>query len=54
MQLRVLIPDDVGDPLKLVRDCLEAANLGAETGYAKPSLEDVFVAATMQRHPEAA
>ena len=54
IQLRVLVPDSASDPLGVVTRRLAASGVRAETRLARPSLEDVFVAATMQRHPEAA
>ena len=48
VRLRVLIPDQIDDPLTLVNGELTAANLDAETEMVSPSLEDVFVAATLE------
>jgi ABC-2 type transport system ATP-binding protein len=47
MRLRVLIPDTVSVPLALVDQVLAATNLVAETELVPASLEDVFVAATL-------
>jgi hypothetical protein len=47
MRLRVLIPDTVSVPLALVDQVLAATNLEAETELVPASLEDVFVAATL-------
>ena len=54
VQLRVLVPDIERDPLALVRDALESAGVDAEVDVVRPSLEDVFVAATMEDAREAA
>ena len=48
MRLRVLIPDTNSDPLSLVDRVLVAMNLEASTEIVSASLEDVFVAATME------
>ncbi len=48
IRLRVLIPETVGDPLSLVDRVLTDANLQAGTELVSPSLEDVFVAATLE------
>jgi ABC-2 type transport system ATP-binding protein len=48
IRLRVLIPDTIDDPLALVNRKMTAANLDATTEMVSPSLEDVFVAATLE------
>jgi len=48
MRLRVLLPNTIGDPLSLVDRVLTAHALEATTGIVSPSLEDVFVAATLE------
>jgi len=50
MRLRVLLPNTIGDPLSLVDRVLTAHALEATTGIVPPSLEDVFVAATLETH----
>jgi ABC-2 type transport system ATP-binding protein len=47
VRLRVLIPDSVLRPLELVEAALAKQSVSAECAAAKPSLEDVFVAVTM-------
>lgn len=46
IRLRVLIPEQYGDPLQLVQQTLKAAAMDAEAGIVRASLEDVFVAVT--------
>ena len=48
MRLRVLIPDTISNPLPLVDRVLASANLDAKTEHVSASLEDVFVAATLE------
>ncbi len=48
VRLRVLIPVRHDDPLRLVEDALKASGVSATTALATPSLEDVFVAVTME------
>jgi len=48
MRLRVLIPDTNSDPLFLVDRVLAAMNLKASTEIVSASLEDVFVAVTIE------
>ena len=48
IRLRVLIPVEFPDPLKIVNDCLARDGLAAKTEIAAPSLEDVFVAVTQK------
>jgi len=48
IRLRILIPVEYLDPLKLINDCLARDGLTAKTGIAAPSLEDVFVAVTQK------
>ncbi len=47
MRLRVLLPDSINDPRSLVDRVLTARALDATTEIVPPSLEDVFVAATL-------
>ena len=47
IRLRVLIPDIVGDPIALVDTALQRAGVEAETSLSEATLEDVFVAVTM-------
>ena len=54
IRLRVLIPESVEDPLQLVRHSLDNHKVSAETRIVAPSLEDVFVAVTMQPGQRAA
>lgn len=48
VRLRVLVPESFPDPLETIRNVLSAAQLDARTIKAEASLEDVFVAVTMQ------
>ncbi len=50
VRLRVLIPNTISDPLSLVDRVLTAKVLDATTEIVPPSLEDVFVAATLTTH----
>ncbi|MEJ2171683.1 MAG: ABC transporter ATP-binding protein [Woeseiaceae bacterium] len=54
IRLRVLIPERVNDPLRLVNDALRAGRVAAESRVVAASLEDVFVAVTMKPEPQAA
>ncbi len=54
VQLRVLVPDTVGDPIGVVSKPLEDAGIRAAVVDSRPTLEDVFVAATMKDRREAA
>ena len=47
MRLRVLLPNTINDPRSLVDRVLTARALNATTEIVPPSLEDVFVAATL-------
>ena len=47
VRLRVLIPERYDNPIDIVRDALAGDNVSGETQMATPSLEDVFVAVTM-------
>jgi ABC-2 type transport system ATP-binding protein len=47
VRLRVLVPGRVDDPLALVERRLAETQVEATTGIVAPSLEDVFVAATL-------
>ena len=47
MRLRVLLPNTINDPRSLVDRVLTARALDATTEIVPPSLEDVFVAATL-------
>ena len=48
MRLRVLVPTRHAEPELLVRARLQAAGVEASARLASPSLEDVFVAATLK------
>ncbi len=54
MRLRVLIPETVGDPLALVDKQLHQRGVPASSSLVEASLEDVFVAVTMDREEQAA
>jgi ABC-2 type transport system ATP-binding protein len=47
VRLRVLVPENVTEPERLVADALSGNSLTATTTLSTPSLEDVFVAATL-------
>ncbi len=47
MRLRVLVPEKISDPLALVNRVFADANVEASTEIVSASLEDVFVAATL-------
>jgi ABC-2 type transport system ATP-binding protein len=49
VRLRVLIPERIGEPVRLVESALAARQLSADVRKTPASLEDVFVAATMDR-----
>ena len=51
IRLRVLIPADIEQPLELVRNALSSAGTHAEVELTSASLEDVFVAVTMDEQP---
>jgi ABC-2 type transport system ATP-binding protein len=48
IRLRVLIPEQVGDPVSLVESALEKNGLRSDCKLVAPSLEDVFVAVTLE------
>jgi ABC-2 type transport system ATP-binding protein len=48
-RLHALVDPDARDPEKLLRDALATAGVAAQVERARPSLEDVFVAATRGR-----
>ncbi len=54
IRLRVLIPESTNDPIRLVREALDAAGLSGKLELTRPSLEDVFVAVTSRERKEAA
>ena len=54
IRLRVLIPEQVDAPLERVETALAGAGIAAECALTTPSLEDVFVAATLDETREAA
>ncbi|MDX1500614.1 MAG: ABC transporter ATP-binding protein [Woeseiaceae bacterium] len=54
IRLRVLIPEQVDRPLERVETALAGAGIEAECALTTPSLEDVFVAATLDETREAA
>ena len=49
VRLRVLIPERIGEPVRLVESALAALQVSADVRKTPASLEDVFVAATMDR-----
>lgn len=49
IRLRVLVPDSCKEPVALVQSLLTAAGIDAKIAVTQPSLEDVFVAVTLQR-----
>ncbi|MGH8193613.1 MAG: ABC transporter ATP-binding protein, partial [Woeseiaceae bacterium] len=51
VRLRVLIPQEVADPLDLIRKALADGGIAAESRAVGASLEDVFVAATQKDGP---
>ena len=54
VRLRVLIPETVADPLGLVDGQLQEHDVAAGSKLVEASLEDVFVAVTMDREERAA
>jgi len=54
MRLRALVPEEIPDPDTIVRRALSAAHVDAVVELTEPSLEDVFVAATMPSTQQAA
>ena len=48
-RLRVLVPQDIPDALNSVTEALSSRNIVAESTLVAASLEDVFVAATLDR-----
>jgi ABC-2 type transport system ATP-binding protein len=54
VRLRVLIPQSVADALKLVNKVLAEHNISADTHLSNASLEDVFVAVTLEPEQRAA
>lgn len=54
IRLRVLIPEAIEDPLARVAAALAADKVSAEPVLSTPSLEDVFVAATLPGRDKAA
>ena len=48
IRLRVLIPANFTDPLKIIADCLNLKSISARTEMVSASLEDVFVAVTQK------
>jgi ABC-2 type transport system ATP-binding protein len=54
VRLRVLIPDQVADALGLVENALAAHGIDADTHITDASLEDVFVAVTLEPEKKAA
>ncbi len=51
VRLRVLIPQEVADPLELIRKALADGGIAAESRVVGASLEDVFVAVTQKDRP---
>ena len=54
VRLRVLIPEEFGDPAGIVDSALRRAGLDAEAECSSASLEDVFVAVTLEPQKAAA
>ena len=54
IRLRVLIPESVGDALGQVQEVLASQGIAADTQLSQASLEDVFVAVTLDPEQEAA
>ncbi|HSM30041.1 MAG TPA: ABC transporter ATP-binding protein [Woeseiaceae bacterium] len=54
VRLRVLIPDSENNPVELVEDAMHAANLDTHAELSTASLEDVFVAVTLDPQSRAA
>jgi ABC-2 type transport system ATP-binding protein len=54
LRLRVLVPEAEADAPGLAERCLRTAGIHARSRSVDPSLEDVFVAATLDRRAEAA
>ncbi|MGB5245680.1 MAG: ABC transporter ATP-binding protein [Woeseia sp.] len=50
IRLRVLVQNEVSEPVELVKQLLGQANIDAQTEVTQPSLEDVFVAVTLDRN----
>lgn len=48
IRLRVLIPEHFDNPVQIVQNCLAKNSIAATTTIAAATLEDVFVAVTMQ------
>jgi ABC-2 type transport system ATP-binding protein len=53
LRLHVLIDRDVADPASSVRSTLSRAGIEADVQTTRASLEDVFVAATLQKQDAA-
>ncbi len=54
VRLRILVPDTVPDALDLVEQQLKANGITADTQVSSASLEDVFVAVTLDSNRQAA
>ena len=54
VRLRVLIPEEIDGPVRLVESALSARQVAADVIKTSASLEDVFVAVTMDRKDDAA
>ncbi len=54
IRLRVLVPQTIRDPHKLVSSALERTGMRARVVQVEPSLEDVFVAVTLDQSGQAA
>ncbi|MGB5352590.1 MAG: ABC transporter ATP-binding protein [Woeseia sp.] len=50
IRLRVLVQNEVSEPVELVKQLLGKANIDAQIEVTQPSLEDVFVAVTLDRN----
>ena len=53
VRLRVLVPESHDDPVQIVEEALHAAEIDAEAKLSTPTLEDVFVAVTLEPRSEA-
>ena len=51
LRLRVLIPESHADPRQRVKSCLDGQGISATVDLVPASLEDVYVATTLQPGP---
>lgn len=49
VRLRVLLPEDIVDPIAPIQKALDSRGIGATVNRSEATLEDVFVAVTLQR-----